>query len=40
LTIHADGEFFCQPGDAVREARVELLPGRLRVLGRVEEVPA
>ena len=32
LCVHVDGEFFCQPGDRVRELRVELLPGRLRVL--------
>jgi len=31
LCVHADGEFFCMPGDDIREMRVELLPGRLAV---------
>jgi diacylglycerol kinase family enzyme len=31
LRIHLDGEFFCQPEEGLREVRVELLPGRLRV---------
>ena len=34
LTVHVDGEFFCQPHDNVCELEVELLPGRLQVLGR------
>jgi diacylglycerol kinase family enzyme len=34
LTVHADGEFFCLPEQNVREVEVDLLPGRLRVLGR------
>ena len=32
LRVHTDGEFFCQPEEAVRDLRVELLPQRLRVL--------
>jgi diacylglycerol kinase family enzyme len=31
LVIHTDGEMFSTPGDGVRDARIELLPGRLRV---------
>ncbi len=34
LTVHVDGEFFCLPQEDVRELEVELLPGRLQVLGR------
>jgi diacylglycerol kinase (ATP) len=34
LTVHVDGEFFCLPGQDVRAIEVELLPGRLQVLGR------
>ena len=34
LTVHVDGEFFCLPQDDVRALEVDLLPGRLRVLGR------
>ena len=34
LTIHVDGEFFCLPQEDVREIEIELLPGRLQVLGR------
>lgn len=33
LRVHTDGEFFCHPEDGVRELTIELLPGRLRVLG-------
>jgi diacylglycerol kinase family enzyme len=35
LTVHVDGEFFCLASDDVRELEVELLPRRLRVLGRI-----
>lgn len=31
LCAHADGEFFCVPGDGITELAVEVLPGRLRV---------
>lgn len=31
LCVHTDGELFAKPGDGVREATFELLPGRLRV---------
>jgi YegS/Rv2252/BmrU family lipid kinase len=31
LCVHTDGEFFCVPADGLREATVEVLPGRLRV---------
>jgi diacylglycerol kinase family enzyme len=34
LTVHIDGEFFSLPKDDVRDLEIELLPGRLRVLGR------
>jgi diacylglycerol kinase family enzyme len=34
LMAHADGEFFCQPEEKVYRLNVDLLPGRLRVLGR------
>jgi diacylglycerol kinase family enzyme len=34
LTVHLDGEFFCLPQHDVRDLQVELLPDRLRVLGR------
>ncbi len=34
LMAHGDGEFFCQPEEGVCRLRVELFPGRLRVLGR------
>jgi diacylglycerol kinase family enzyme len=34
LTVHVDGEFFSLQRDDVRELEVQLLPGRLRVLGR------
>jgi diacylglycerol kinase (ATP) len=33
LRVHADGEFFCHPEDGVRQVTIEVLPGRLRVLG-------
>ncbi len=35
LIVHVDGEFFCLPGDGVHELEVDLLPGALRVLGRL-----
>jgi diacylglycerol kinase family enzyme len=35
LMVHADGEFFCQPEEGVRKITIELLPGRLRVMGRL-----
>jgi hypothetical protein len=31
LCIHADGEFVCVPQDMIKQALVEILPGRLRV---------
>jgi diacylglycerol kinase family enzyme len=31
LCAHADGEFFCIPGDGITEVTVEVLPARLRV---------
>ncbi len=34
LTVHVDGEFFCKPNDDVLTLEVDLLPARLRVLGR------
>ncbi len=34
LTVHVDGEFFCLPEQDVRAIEVDLLPGRLQVLGR------
>ncbi len=37
LMVHADGEFFCQPEEDVRRISMELLPGRLRVMGRVPQ---
>lgn len=39
LIVHADGEFFCVPEEGVRELQVDLLPGRLSVLGRLSEPP-
>jgi diacylglycerol kinase (ATP) len=38
LIVHVDGEFFCQPGDGVCQLEAEVLPGALRVLGRVDQV--
>ena len=35
LMLHTDGEFFCVPEEGVREVKIELLPLRLRVLGRL-----
>ncbi len=35
LMVHADGEFFCQPEESVRSIKIELLPGQLRVMGRM-----
>jgi diacylglycerol kinase (ATP) len=35
LAVHTDGEFFCQPEDNVTSIVVELLPGALRVQGKV-----
>ncbi len=35
LTVHTDGELFCVPADGVRDLEVDLLPGALRVLGRL-----
>jgi diacylglycerol kinase (ATP) len=40
LVVHADGEMFCLPGDGVQDLEVELLPGALRVLGRLGRVKA
>ncbi len=34
LIVHTDGEFFCVPADGVRSLEIDLLPGRLAVLGR------
>lgn len=31
LCVHADGEFFCMPGEEIREISVEVLPRRLKV---------
>jgi diacylglycerol kinase family enzyme len=31
VRVHADGEFFCQPEDGIRDLRIELLPAKLRV---------
>jgi diacylglycerol kinase family enzyme len=36
LTVHLDGEFFCQPKDGVRAIRIRILPGALRVCGLME----
>jgi diacylglycerol kinase family enzyme len=36
LIVHTDGEFFCLPEEGIRDIDVELLPGALRVLGRME----
>jgi diacylglycerol kinase family enzyme len=36
LVAHTDGEFFCRPEQGVRRLDVEILPGRLRVLRRVD----
>ena len=33
LVIHTDGEFFCLPGDGVREVEIEVAPAALRVTG-------
>ena len=35
LTVHIDGEFFCLPADDIRAIEVQLLPGALRVFGRL-----
>jgi diacylglycerol kinase family enzyme len=35
LIVHVDGEFFCLP-EEIRDIDVELLPGALRVIGRME----
>jgi YegS/Rv2252/BmrU family lipid kinase len=42
LTIHIDGEFFCQPEDDVHEVEIDLLPKTLQVQRRLgaELVPA
>jgi diacylglycerol kinase family enzyme len=42
LTIHIDGEFFCQPEDGVQEVEIELLPRALPVQRQLgaELVPA
>src|SRR5262249_48322761 len=39
LVVHTDGEFFCRPEDGVQELEATLLPGRLRVIGRIGETP-
>ncbi len=40
LTVHLDGEFFCQAHDNVRELEIEMLPAALRVQGaRVAKTP-
>jgi diacylglycerol kinase family enzyme len=31
LCVHTDGEFFCTPGEGVKELTAEVVPGRLRV---------
>jgi diacylglycerol kinase (ATP) len=35
LIVHTDGEFFCLPHEGVKELEIELIPGRLPVLGRI-----
>jgi diacylglycerol kinase family enzyme len=35
LIVHTDGEFYCVPAEGVTNLTVDLLPGRLRVLGRL-----
>jgi diacylglycerol kinase family enzyme len=35
LTVHVDGEFFCLPEEGRYDLEVTLLPGALRVLGRL-----
>jgi YegS/Rv2252/BmrU family lipid kinase len=32
LRVHTDGEFFCEPGDGIREVTIDLLPAALSVL--------
>ena len=32
IRVHLDGEFFCQPEEGIRELKIDLLPGRLKVL--------
>ena len=36
LRVHVDGEFFCHPEDGIRELKIELLPGKLKVVGVVQ----
>ncbi len=36
LVVHTDGELFCVPADGVRELDIDLLPGALRVLARLD----
>ncbi len=36
LVVHTDGELFCVPEDDVRDLDIELLPGALRVLARLD----
>jgi YegS/Rv2252/BmrU family lipid kinase len=38
LMAHGDGEFFCEPEEGITRLEVELLPGRMRVLGRLESI--
>lgn len=35
LIIHTDGEFFCVPDDDIHFVQIELLPKRLKVLGKL-----
>lgn len=35
LMTHGDGEFFCVPEEGIRQLTIELLPGRLKVLGKL-----
>lgn len=36
LRVHVDGEFFCHPEDGICELKIELLPGRLKVLAALQ----
>ncbi len=36
VAVHVDGEMFCTPEDGVRDFEVQLLPGALRVWGRLK----
>jgi diacylglycerol kinase (ATP) len=38
LVVHTDGELFCVPDDGVQDLDIELLPGALRVLARLDKI--